>query len=150
MPGFYPKEACSCCEVSEKNQFKIARFRRQYSWRNGKNGITIGSVAAVQIIDAVVADNNMRGVEMTGADGVVASLNTLTKLRGPWGVNKLIGVKFIGHPLSCPVCSHSWRPYFPQKENNPKSQGFGKFIECPNNVLINRFIVFNEVNLVDG
>ena len=74
MPGFYPKTALPCAPVSPQNQFKIARFGNQYSWRNGKNGITVGSVAAVQIVDAVVADNNMIGIEMTGADGVGSSL----------------------------------------------------------------------------
>ena len=92
---------------------------RQYSWRNGKNGITVGSVAAVQIVDAVVADNNMRGIEMTGADGVASSLDTLTKLRGPWGLNKLINVKFIAHPLPCPACDHGFRPHIPQHEGIP-------------------------------
>ena len=98
-PGFYPKSGDPCGAVSALNQFKISRFQRQYSWRNGKNGITVGSVAAVQIVDATVADNNMRGVEMTGADGVFVGLDTETKLRGAWGMNKLINVKFIGHPL---------------------------------------------------
>ena len=37
MPGFYPKSALPCAPVSETNQFKVARFVRQYSWRNGKN-----------------------------------------------------------------------------------------------------------------
>ena len=119
MPGFYPKSSDPCAPVSPNNQFKISRFQRQYSWRNGKNGITVGSVAAVQIVDAVVADNNMRGVEMTGADGVVVGLDTMTKLRGAWGLNKLINVKFIGHPLPCPKCDHSFVPNIPQKHGIP-------------------------------
>ena len=88
-------------------------------------GITVGSVAAVQIVDAVVVDNAMRGVEMTGADGVSPGLDTSTKLRGPWGLNKLIGVKFVGHDRNCPACPHSWRPYFSPAEGNPKSQKWG-------------------------
>ena len=63
VPGFYPKSADSCAEVSEENSFVRAYFRNQFSWRNGRNGITFGSVAALQIVDAVVADNNMRGIE---------------------------------------------------------------------------------------
>ena len=119
MPGFYPKATDPCAPVSPTNQFKISRFQRQYSWRNGKNGITVGSVAAVQIVDAVVADNNMRGVEMTGADGVVVGLDTMTKLRGAWGLNKLINVVFIGHPLPCPNCDHSFVPNIPQHHGIP-------------------------------
>ena len=52
--GFYPKEADSCAPVSSTNLFKTARFERQFSWRNGHNGITFGSVAALHIVDAVV------------------------------------------------------------------------------------------------
>lgn len=116
MPGFYPKSSDPCAPVAATNQFKIARFERQYSWRNGKNGITVGSVAALQLIDAVVADNNMRGIELTGADGVEVGLPTPTKLRGPWGMNKLIRPLFVGHPLPCPACDHSFVPNFPTKD----------------------------------
>ena len=125
MPGFYPKAGDSCAPVSATNLFKVSRFYRQYSWRNGKNGITVGSVAAVQIIDATVADNNMRGVEMTGADGVVVGLDTVTKLRGPWGMNKLIRTRFIGHPLECPACDHSFKPNIPQHHGIP-GQAWGQ------------------------
>ena len=118
-PGFYPKSGDPCGAVSATNQFKISRFQRQYSWRNGKNGITVGSVAAVQIVDATVADNNMRGVEMTGADGVIVGLDTEAKLRGAWGMNKLINVKFIGHHLPCPACDHSYVPNIPQHHGIP-------------------------------
>lgn len=38
VPGFYPRESEPCAPVSVENPFKIARFLRQYSWRNGKNG----------------------------------------------------------------------------------------------------------------
>ena len=116
LPGFYPKTSDPCAPVSATNQFKIARFLRQYSWRNGKNGITVGSVAAVQLIDPLVVDNNMRGIEMTGADGVIVGLDTMTKLRGPWGMNKLIRPVFAGHPLPCPACDHAFRPNFPEKD----------------------------------
>ena len=58
-------------------------------------------------MDAVVADNNERGVEMTGADGVMVGLGTDTKLRGPWGANMLIRTTFIGHVLPCPECDRS-------------------------------------------
>ena len=43
------------------NPYLPAKFRRQYSWRNGKNGVTVGSVAAIHLIDMVVADNNKVG-----------------------------------------------------------------------------------------
>ena len=59
-PGFYPKRTASCDDVSAANPFEPARFLRQYSWRNGKNGVTVGSVAALQLIDPVVVDNNER------------------------------------------------------------------------------------------
>ena len=136
MPGFYPKSD-PCAPVSATNPFKTARFVRQYSWRNTRNGITVGSVAAVHIIDAVVADNNMVGVEMLGATGVKFGLTTPSKLRGPWGSNKLIGTVFIGHPLPPPGHArpdHLWRPFFPQKRGNPKSQRWGDArlgVVCP-------------------
>ena len=116
MPGFYPKEVDSCAPVSPTNLFKTAYFERQYSWRNGKNGITVGSVAAIHLVDPVVADNNMRGIELTGADGVITGLDTMTKLRGAWGSNKIIRAIFIGHPLNCPACDHSFAPNFPEKD----------------------------------
>ena len=125
LPGFYPKSALPCAPVSADNPFKIARFIRQYSWRNGKNGITVGSVAAVQIVDAIVADNNMRGIEMTGADGIQPGLSSMTALRGPWGMNKLIGILFIAHPLPCPACDHTFQPHIPQHEGIP-GQGWGQ------------------------
>ena len=115
LPGFYPKSVDSCAPVSATNQFKIARFYRQFSWRNHKNGITVGSVAAVQLIDPIIADNNMRGIEMTGADGVTVGLETLTKLRGPWGMNKLIRPLFVGHDQPCPNCDHTYKPNMPHK-----------------------------------
>jgi len=115
MPGFYPVTARSCDPVGPNNTFAISRFERQYSWRNGKNGISFGSVAAVHIVDAVVADNCMRGIEGTGADGLVPGIaSTETKMRGPWGYNKLVRPLFVGHPLRCPECSQSWKPYFPE------------------------------------
>ena len=116
MAGFYPKEVDSCAVVSANNQFKTARFVRQYSWRNGKNGITVGSVAAINLVDPIVADNNMRGIELTGADGVIVGLGTETKLRGPWGMNRIMGALFVGHDLPCPDCDPSWAPNFPVKD----------------------------------
>ena len=53
---------------------------RQYSWRNGKNGVTVGSLYFN--CDSVVADNNMRGIEMLGADGILTGLSSFTKMRG--------------------------------------------------------------------
>ena len=50
--------------VAFLKQFKFSRFQRQYSWRNGKNGITVGSVAAVQIVGATVADHNKNAVRL--------------------------------------------------------------------------------------
>ena len=44
------------------NPYLPAKFRRQYSWRNGKNGVTVGSVAAIHLIDMTVADNNKVGI----------------------------------------------------------------------------------------
>ena len=113
MPGFYPREADPCAPVSATNPFAIAQFQRQYSWRNGKNGITFGSVAGLHLIDALVVDNNMRGIEGTGADGVVTGLGTETKIRGPWGANKLIRPTFIGHDQPCPACDPAFRPNMP-------------------------------------
>ena len=65
--GYYPK-LDPCADVSLTNPFVTASFYRQFSWRNGKNGVTIGSVAAIHLVDAVVADNNERGIEMVSAD----------------------------------------------------------------------------------
>ena len=107
-PGFYPKAVDSCADVSATNPFKAAQFKRMYSWRNGRNGITFGSVAALELIDPFVVDNNMRGIEGTGADaidfseendgGASARASTsmsgffqpgsIRKLRGPFGSNK--------------------------------------------------------------
>ena len=56
--------------MSADNPFAPAVFHSQFSWRNGLNGITFGSVAALQLVDAVVADNVVRGVEATAADGL--------------------------------------------------------------------------------
>eukprot|EP00966_Prymnesium_polylepis_P243914 5641344-Prymnesium_polylepis.1 len=85
--GAYLPKPRPCDPVGWDNQFTTARFERQYSWRNHKNGVTVGSIAAFNLIDAVVADNNMRGVEMLGADGIQTGLSAVTKLRGPWGAN---------------------------------------------------------------
>ena len=84
-------------------------------------------MAGVHIIDAVVADNNMRGIEGTGADGVVTGLGTMTKIRGPWGANKLIRPTFIGHDQPCPACDPSFRPNMPGDHdivNHPGPPGF--------------------------
>ena len=99
--GYYPK-VDPCSDVSATNPFVTASFYRQYSWRNGKNGVTIGSVAAINLVDAVVADNNERGIEMVGADGITTSMSSDSKLRGPWGANLLIRPLFVGHMLPCP------------------------------------------------
>ena len=99
--GYYPK-VDPCSDVSAINPFVTASFYRQYSWRNGKNGVTIGSVAAINLVDAVVADNNERGIEMVGADGITTSMSSDSKLRGPWGANLLIRPLFVGHMLPCP------------------------------------------------
>ena len=59
--GYYPVAADPCAPASASNPYLPAQFRRQYSWRNGKNGVTVGSVAAIHLIDMVVADNNKVG-----------------------------------------------------------------------------------------
>ncbi len=97
-----------CASVSTSNPYEPAKFRRQFSWRNGKNGVTIGSVAAIHLIDMVVADNNKVGFEFVGADGIQPfSMTSETKLRGKWGDNLLIRPIVIGHVLSCPSCDPS-------------------------------------------
>ena len=113
-PGYYPKLVDSCADVSESNPFVPNHWVRQYSWRNGRNGIAFGSVAAIRIVDAIVADNNMRGIEGVGADGEAPGLSSVTKLRGPWGANKIIRPIFIGHDQpGCPYCDRTWKPNFP-------------------------------------
>ena len=134
-PGFYPKSADSCGAVSAENTFEPAYFRNQYSWRNGRNGITFGSVAALRLVDPVVADNNMRGIEGLGADGVqtqsssetppnlldklstaafAAKTGSVSKLRGAWGMNMITRAIFIGHDQqNCPNCDVRWKPHFP-------------------------------------
>ena len=90
------------------NPYLPAKFRRQYSWRNGKNGVTVGSVAAIHLIDMVVADNNKVGFEFVGADGIQPkSMSSETKLRGKWGDNLLIRPLIVGHMLPCPSCDPS-------------------------------------------
>ena len=117
LPGFYPRKIDSCAPVSAKNPFVPAEFKGQFSWRNGHNGITFGSVAAIHIVDAVLADNVMRGIEGTAADGVKSGTNSMTQLRGPWGANKLIRPTFIGHAQEyCPLCDHTWKPVFAKKD----------------------------------
>ena len=54
-----------------------------------------------------------RGIEMLGADGVVVGLSSDTKMRGAWGKNLIDGALFVGHPLDCPTCDHSFLPYSP-------------------------------------
>lgn len=111
LPGFYPRAIDSCAKPSADNPFAPAVFRSQFSWRNGINGITFGSVAALQLVDAVVADNVVRGVEGTAADGIQSGPSSSTQMRGPWGANLLVRPTFIAHALnSCPACNPSWRP----------------------------------------
>ena len=111
LPGFYPRKTDPCAPVSASNPFEPSEFRGQFSWRNGMNGITFGSVAALRLVDAVVADNVMRGIEGTAADGVASGTNSMTQLRGPWGANMLIRPTFIGHAQdNCPACDHTWMP----------------------------------------
>lgn len=77
------------------------------------NGITFGSVAALHIVDAVVADNVMRGIEETGADGVSVGLTSMGQLRGAWGANVILRTVFIGHAQDgCPACDQKKEPYF--------------------------------------
>ena len=128
LPGFYPRTLDACAPVSATNTFAPAEFKGQFSWRNGHNGITFGSVAALRIIDAVVADNVMRGVEGLGADGVVNGVgSSITKLRGwGWGANKLVRPVFIGHAQeNCPACDHSWSPLFATVDKPARFGSFG-------------------------
>ena len=48
-----------CAPVAADNPFVPdgATFRNMFSWRNHKNGISFGSVASLNLLDAVVADN---------------------------------------------------------------------------------------------
>lgn len=117
MPGFYPRANDPCSPVSATNPFadKGAIFQKQFSWRNGANGISFGSVAALHLVDAVLADNNMRGIEGVGADAEELGLTSVTKLRGPWGANRIVRPLFIGHSLQhCPACDGKWAPNFPK------------------------------------
>ena len=123
MPGYYPRENDPCAPVSATNQFATSEFRRMYSWRNGKNGISFGSVAAMHLVDSHLVDNNMRGVEGTGADGETQGVDSVSKLRGPWGSNKLIRPIFVGHHLSCPDCDADFSPNFPYKDS-PKGYAY--------------------------
>ena len=119
LPGFYPRKVDSCAPVSKSNPFEPAEFTNFFSWRNGHNGITFGSVAALRIVDAVVADNLMRGIEATGADGIAPGsmdllASSMTALRGPWGANVIVRPIIIGHAQDgCPACDHSQRPVYP-------------------------------------
>ena len=119
LPGFYPRKVDSCAPVNESNPFEPAEFTNFFSWRNGHNGITFGSVAALRIVDAVVADNLMRGIEATGADGINPGsmdllASSMTTLRGPWGANVIVRPIIIGHAQDgCPACDHSQRPVYP-------------------------------------
>ena len=106
--GYYPVATDPCAAASATNPYLPAKFRRQYSWRNGKNGVTVGSVAAIHLIDMVVADNNKVGFEFVGADGIQPfSMTSETKLRGKWGDNLLVRPLIVGHMLSCPSCDPS-------------------------------------------
>ena len=113
LPGWYPRATDPCEPVSEHNPFEPSNFTNMFSWRNGQNGISFGSVAALRIIDAVVADNVMRGIESLGAEGSsLGSAGSMGTLRGPWGSNKLVGTKFIGHAQdACPACDHTQQPH---------------------------------------
>lgn len=124
-PGFYPKRTSSCDEVSESNPFEPAQFLRQYSWRNGKNGVTVGSVAALQLVKPVVVDNIERGIEMTGADGVIVGLQTETKLRGPWGANLIQGAILAAHVLPCPACDRSLDAIYTPMDGGWKNKRLG-------------------------
>ena len=81
--------------------------------RQGHNGITTGSVAALRIVNATVADNVMRGIESLGGDGSSrGTSSSMGNLRGPWGSNKIVDTKFIGHTQDgCPACDHTQAPY---------------------------------------
>ena len=68
----------------------------------------MGSVAAIHLIDMVVADNNKVGFEFVGADGIQPkSMSSETKLRGKWGDNLLLRPLIVGHMLPCPSCDPS-------------------------------------------
>ena len=120
-------------------------FERLYSWRNGRNGMTVGSVGGFQLIDAVLADNNERGIEILGADSAASSgqsnavmdqvraghlagagpLWSVGKLRGPWGSNVLKGTTIIGHALPPAVGSGGklLSPFVPAVEPRIGSRG---------------------------
>ena len=119
-PGFFPRRGDSCAPVSAANPFEPAEFHRTFSWRNGHNGITFGAVAAIQIVDAVVADNVMRGIESLGADGAGGGAGLL----GPWGANLLVRPIFIGHAQDgCPACDHAQLPVFAGWRAGPQAFG---------------------------
>ncbi len=116
VPGFYPRSSDPCAPVSETNTFvrEGAKFQRQFSWRNGHNGIAFGSIASLHLSEPIVADNNMRGIECLGADAVSGGLMAESKLRGGWGANKIVNALIVGHgQVGCPACDHSFAPNFP-------------------------------------
>ena len=129
--GAYLPKPRACDPVAADNQFLTNRFERQYSWRNHKNGVTVGSIAAFNLVDAVVADNNMRGVEMLGADGIQTGLSATTKLRGPWGANVLLNTLFIGHDLPCPVCDRSLSQIYRPEPSELAAGGVRLGLETP-------------------
>ena len=121
LPGFYPRKVDSCAPVSPSNPFEPAVFSNFFSWRNGHNGITFGSVAALRIVDAVVADNVMRGIESVGADSISGGIASMGQMRGPWGANLLVRPVIIGHAQDgCPACNTSKKPHF---ESGPVGWG---------------------------
>lgn len=104
LGGYYPKERDDCAEASATNRYQDAMFQRQFSWRNTKNGMTITSVAAFYLIDAISADNCQRAIEMVGADGMTFGDQTRTKIRGGWMRNAIRRPLIVGHDLPCPYC----------------------------------------------
>ena len=113
LPGFQPKAVDSCGAVSADNPYALAQFKGQFSWRNTENGISLGAVAAVQIRDALLVDNCMRGIEFISASAVSEEPEGDTKILGPWGTTGVFNSIIIGHQWSCPACDRSLLPIMP-------------------------------------
>jgi hypothetical protein len=91
--GFWPRKD-PCSAPGNNNRWDQAKVERFLGWRNGINGVTVGRVAALALVDSQFVDNLARGVEMPG---VAMGKGDKKHFRGPWGANVITRSLFVGY-----------------------------------------------------
>ena len=102
---FFAPKRNPCQKVSVDNPYQTSEFLRIYAWRNRHDGVFVGSIAGVHMVDWVLADNTWRSIEFNGVSGGSGDLvNGIGGFDGGWGAVALIRPIIIGHDLPCPNC----------------------------------------------